>query len=440
LAVGDYDNDGFPDLYVAHIGQNCLYHNNGDGTFDDVTAACGVQGDFWTSSCLVADLNGDGLPDLYDVTYLTDRARFEQICHRPGEPALCTPNVFQAEQDHLFVNVGDGTFRDVTSTSGITVPNGKGLGIVAADFNGCGRLSLFVANDDVPSFYFLNQTAQPGALPSFTDRGVVSGLAYNGDGGTQGSMGVAADDFDGNGLLDLFVTTFENQAKTLYLQESPDQFFDASREFGLRDPMWSMVGFGTQALDADLDGYPDMAVTNGHLYDVSSGGTPYRMRPQFFRNLQGRRFAEVPPAEAGEWFAAAYLGRGLARLDWNRDGREDFVVAQLDGLAGLVTNVSPRPGHYLAVRLVGTAGARDAIGATVRVTAGKRTWMKQLTAGDGYQASNQRQLVFGLGPAAQVDALTVVWPGGEQQTFAAQPADRQVLLIEGQMEPVESSP
>jgi hypothetical protein len=251
---------------------------------------------------------------------------------------------------------------------------------------------------------------------------------------------VAADDFDGNGLLDLFVTTFENQAKTLYLQESPDQFFDASREFGLRDPMWSMVGFGTQALDADLDGYPDLAVTNGHLYDVSSGGTPYRMRPQFFRNLQGRRFAEVPPAEAGEWFAAAYLGRGLARLDWNRDGREDFVVAQLDGLAGLVTNVSPRPGHYLAVRLVGTAGARDAIGATVRVTAGKRTWMKQLTAGDGYQASNQRQLVFGLGQAAQVDALTVVWPGGEQQTFAAQPADRQVLLIEGQMEPVESSP
>lgn len=439
LAVGDYDNDGFPDLYVAHIGQNRLYHNNGDGTFSDVTAGCGLQGEYWTSSCLIADLNGDGLPDLYDVTYLTDRGRFAAICHRPGQSTTCTPNVFQAETDHLLVNAGDGTFRDVSETAGIVVPDGKGLGVVAADFNGSGLLSLFVANDDVPSFYFLNRTARPGQLPSFTDRGVLSGLAYNGDGGTQGSMGVAVEDFDGNGLLDLFVTTFENQSKTLYLQESPDQFVDASRQFGLRDPLWSMVGFGTQAIDADLDGYPDLVVTNGHLYDASSEGTPYRQRPQCFRNLQGQRFVELPAPDVGDWFAGAYLGRGLARLDWNRDGREDFAVAQLSGPAALVTNVSPHAGHYLAVRLAGTSGARDALGATVRVTAAGRTWTKQLTAGDGYQASNQRQLVFGLGRAEQVEAVTVAWPGGQQQAFAGLALDRQVLLVEGRAEPISLS-
>ncbi|MCY2992254.1 MAG: FG-GAP-like repeat-containing protein [Planctomycetota bacterium] len=436
VAVGDYDNDGFPDLYVAHFGRNRLYRNHGDGTFADVTAESGIAGECWTSSCLIADLNGDGLPDLYDVTYLTDRRRLEQSCYRPGHASLCTPDVFQAEQDHLFMNVGDGTFRDVSEAAGIVVPDGKGLGLVAADFNGSGQLSLFVANDDVPSFYFVNRTAKPGGLPTFADRGVSSGLAYNGDGHTQGSMGVAADDFDGNGLLDLFVTTFENQSKTLYLQESPDQFVDASRQFGLRDPLWSMVGFGTQAMDADLDGYPDLVVTNGHLYDVSSEGTPYRMRPQFFRNLHGRRFRELPPAEVGAWFAGAYLGRGLARLDWNRDGREDFVVAQLDGPAALVTNVSPNVGHYLALRLVGTSGARDAIGATVRVTAAGRTWMKQLTAGDGYQASNQRQLVFGLGRAEQVETVKVSWPGGQPQAFSGMAVDRQVALIEGRAEPV----
>lgn len=431
IAVGDFDNDGFPDLYVAKIGANRLYRNNGDGTFRDVTAQSGIASERWTASCLIADLNGDGLPDLYDVNYLSAREAPGTLCPRGREDELCSPAAFPAEQDQVWLNLGDGRFQDVTETAGIVCPAGKGLGIVAADFDDSGRLSLFVANDGVPNFFFLNQTAHPGAELRFTEQGLLSGLSLDGDGRPRGSMGVAAGDVNGDGLLDLFVATFYDQANVLYVQQADHSFSDATSEFRLHNPTLRKLGFGTQFLDADLDGWPDLVATNGHIFDRSSQGIPYRMRPQYFHNLDGKHFRELPAERLGAFFQRERLGRGLARLDWNRDGREDFVVSHMNEPASLLTNRTPHAGHFLAVQLRGTRGARDAIGAKVILQAGSRTWTQQLTAGDGYQASNQRQLVFGLGRQSQLDKLTVRWPGGQVQQCPSPPCDTEVLVIEG---------
>ncbi|HEX5500153.1 MAG TPA: CRTAC1 family protein, partial [Thermomicrobiales bacterium] len=220
-------------------------------------------------------------------------------------------------------------------------------------------------------------------------------------------MGVAAGDADGDGRLDLFVTNYYEESNTLYLQDPSGMFIDATTASGLRAPSYRMLGFGTQFIDGELDGHPDLVLTNGHIEDLSERGIPYEMPPQYFRGLGGGKFAELPAADLGPFFQGKYLGRGLARLDWNRDGREDFVVSHLDAPTALVANVSPETGHYLAVQLRGVRSARDAIGARVALVAGGRRRTQWLTAGDGYQASNQRQLVFGLAEEKRVEKLEI---------------------------------
>jgi len=227
------------------------------------------------------------------------------------------------------------------------------------------------------------------------------------------------------------VATFYDQANVLYVQQADHSFNDATSEFQLHNPTLRKLGFGTQFLDADLDGWPDLVATNGHIFDRSSQGLPYRMRPQYFHNLDGRQFRELPSESLGTFFQCERLGRGLARLDWNRDGREDFVVSHMHEPASLLTNRTLHAGHFLAVQLRGTSGARDAIGAKVMLQAGSRTWTQQLTAGDGYQASNQRQLVFGLGRQSQIDKLAVRWPSGQVQECPRPPCDTELLVIEG---------
>lgn len=432
--VGDFDNDGFPDLYIANIGCNRLWHNQGDGTFFDVTVQSATGGDDWTTSCLMADLNGDGWPDIYAVNYLAGSDVFSRLCHteaKQRQPGLCPPTTFQGQADRVYLSLGDGRFAAAGGAEGIEDSNGKGLGIVAADFEGSGKLNLFVANDAVPNFYFVNETPSAGGPLRLVDRAVTAGLAYNRDGVTQACMGVAVGDCDGNGLLDLFVTNFYQEASTLYLQQPGGYFVDETLHAGLRQPSLSMLGFGTQFLDGDLDGLPDLIVTNGHIDNYSVSSQPYQMPPQFYRNLGQGRFREQPADSLGDFFQGHYLGRGLARLDWNRDGKEDVLISHLDAPAALLSNTTAAAGGFLAVRLCGVQSDRDAIGATVRVTAGGSLRTGQLTAGDGYQASNQRQLVFGLGPARRVDQVTVRWRSGFEQTWVDLPADREILLIEG---------
>jgi hypothetical protein len=434
VAAGDFDDDGFADLYVANIGENRLYRNNGDGTFSDSTARAQIHSAGWTTSVLVADLNGDGFPEIYDVTYLAGRAPLESICydHKTGTiPAVCSPKGFAADDDRLYLNRGDGKFEDVSDRSGIRASDGKGLGIVAGDFDGSGRLSLYVANDTTDNFLFMSQPGKPGDPPRFVECGKLAGCAVDAEGKAQASMGIAAGDADGDGLLDLFVTNFYDEYAVLYRQVASGQFEDASARAQIKEPTRHMLGFGTQFLDANLDGWPDLVVANGHVDDGRRVGIPYRMRAQFFANAGAGGFIELPAEQLGDYFQREQLGRAVARVDWNRDGREDFAVSNLDTPASLVTNRTSQTGHFLALQLRGVQSNRDAIGTAVVAAIGGRHQFQQLTAGDGYQASNQRQLVFGLGDMRCVDELTIRWPSGRQQKFANVAGDATYLVVEG---------
>ena len=429
--VGDFNNDGFPDLYVANFHRNRLYLNHGDGTFSDVTDSAGIQDSAWTTSCLMADLNSDGFPDLYDVNYVAGPSVLTRICEKQGVVRSCSPRAFDAAADRIWLNLADGRFRDVTSEWGFDIAGGYGLGIVALDLARTGRLSLFVANDEVPNFLFVNTANPSDSVPQFEDQALLAGVALDADGMSQACMGIAAGDYDGDGRVDLFVTNFYQESNTLYQRFSEANFVDVTRAARLRDPSFNLLGFGTQFLDADLDGWQDLVVTNGHIDDLRSSGEPYQMPTQVFSNSGTGQFTEVPASQLGRFFLQNHLGRGLARIDWNRDGRDDFVVSHLREPASLLSNETEGAGHFLVVQLRGTRSSRDAIGTTVEILVDGRSITRQLTGGDGYQASNERQLCFGLGSAPKVEKLTVHWPGGTSESWHDIAADQAILLVEG---------
>ncbi len=441
--VGDFNNDGFPDLYVTNIGFNCFFRNNGDGTFTDITAETGTAGDdAWSTSSVLVDLNQDGWPDLYCVNYLAGDDLYERVCpDAEGRVRSCSPRHFPAAQDQFWTNLGDGRFEETTETSGIVVPDGKGLGIVAADFEGSGRLSLFVANDAVPNFLFVNQETEPGARPRFAELALESGLALNVDGRPQACMGVACGDADDDGQLDLFVTNFFDEYNTFYRQVGTRLFEDATRAAGLFDTSLKKVGFGTQFIDGELDGRLDLILVNGDVDDFRDLGRDYAMRPQYLQNRGEFKFTELTEPTLGPYFQQKQLGRGMARLDWNRDGKEDVVISNLDVPAALLTNTTEQPGHFLTLRVCGVTSSRDAIGTTITAHVGGRRLVRQLTAGDGYLASNERMLSLGLGPATLVERVEIRWPSGLRQEFKNLAADTEWLCIEhaNQLQPLAPS-
>jgi tetratricopeptide (TPR) repeat protein len=421
--VGDFDNDGFPDLYVAHIGRNQLLHNNGDGTFSDVTKAGGIEGRDWTVSCVIVDLNADGSPDLFDVTYLTGPHVFEVICEGGR---TCTPKMFDGIPDRLRLSRGDGTFELVPHAT--PELNSKGLAVVAFDLFDRGRPCLFVANDQVPGFLLRNHATDDRYQVRFEDVGFASGLALNGDGQALAGMGIAADDVNGDGRIDFFETTFKNEPKILYMQEAPGLFVDATSTSGLRVPGMALLGWGAQFLDADCDGEPDLVTVNGHV-DKYRG--EYEMRPQLFQNSGGGHFVELTAREAGGYFERKFVARGLARIDWNRDGRMDFVVTNIGSPPSLLTNQTIDAGAFLNVRLHATKSARDAIGSVVEIVMESRRWTKQLMAGDGYMASNERVVQFGLADASLVSEMLVHWPSGATTVLRNLPVNVTIELVEG---------
>jgi hypothetical protein len=319
----------------------------------------------------------------------------------------------------------------------LVVAGGKGLGAVVADFDGSGRLSIFVANDTTANNFFVPQTPRGAESLRMEDQGLLAGLAYDRDGLAQACMGIGVEDADNDGRLDLFVTNFYNESNTLFRQVSRNLFVDDTRDAKLRTPSLTKLGFGTQFLDADLDGNPDLVVTNGHVDDYRDTGAAYKMPPQFFRNVGRGQFEEVPTENLGDYFRGEYLGRCLAKTDFNRDGLPDFAVLHLDAPLALLANETPTDHHFLTLHLVGVNCERDAIGTQVTIDTDSGTWRKQLTAGDGYQVSNQRVIHAGLGASPVIRKLTVRWPHGAQQVFTQVPADREWIAVEGREELVE---
>lgn len=430
--VGDFNNDGFPDIYVANIGPNRLYLNQGDGTFTDVESDGLNDEPAWTTSCLMADLNADGLPDLYDVNYLSGPQIFEVICRdEQGRQQPCAPQDFSGAPDQCSLNLGNGGFREISEQSGVAVTTGKGMGIICWQRPGAVTPDLIISNDGVPNFYYVNESTHSGERPRFRELALLSGLALNRQGESEACMGIAAGDLDRDSRLDFFMTNFTDESNTLYCQRSDQLFNDETAAARLQQSSLRRLGFGTQAIDGNLDGQLDLAITNGHIDDYSQQGLDYEMPAQFYRNEGNLNFVEQPPEETGSYFTQKVLGRGMSKFDLNRDGLEDLVISHLDAPLAVLKNQTPQSNHFLTISLSGVRCSRDAIGAIATVKTSESTLTRQLTAGDGYQASNQRHLIFGLGETIDVLSVTIAWPSGTTEIFHDPPVDCRLHFIEG---------
>jgi tetratricopeptide (TPR) repeat protein len=424
-AVADYDNDGDDDLFVTGIHQTVLYRNCGDGTFEDVTTAAGVASDRWTTAAGFGDLDGDGDLDLVVVTYVNVSWEDKRICRdQAGRPIHCTPGYYEAEADLLYRNNGDGTFADVSKAAGFEAPNGRGLGSAIADLDGDGKLDLFVANDASPNFLFRNL----GGM-RFEEIGTEAGVATNGSGRATASMGVIADDLDGDGQIDLFVTNLVNESNTFYRNLGGGFFLDSTLGAGLAAPSRPKTGFGDAALDADNDGFLDLIVANGHVDHRPWANSPMAQTALFFWGREHGHFVVSEPSESS-YFAHPFAGRGAAAGDLNNDGRVDLVVVHRDAPAAILWNRS-RGGHWLGLKLRGTRSPRTPIGARVRCQAGGRTITRWLTSGSGYLSAHDPRLWFGLGSTAKVARLEVTWPSGMVQSWTNLEVDALLEIEEG---------
>ncbi|KAA5547310.1 RNA-binding protein [Roseiconus nitratireducens] len=426
VCVCDLNQDGFPDLLVGNIGRNCLLLNQGDGTFVDASESL-PDDRMWTSSIAAADLNGDHLPEIVAANYVDDPQVFRIPC--VGSRTDCHPHHFSPAVDQAFLNRGDGTFEiDRDSPVIPELPN-YSLGAVIANFDGVHGNDVFVSADGKVNHYFTSQSRAETGGYRLVENAVLAGCSVGINGRQQACMGIAIGDVDTNGTLDLAITNFHNEAINLFLQSRQSIFLDSARRYRLAKPTEPTLGFGIQAADFDNDGWLDLALLNGHIYDNRDSGEPYRMRPQLFRRDQKGFVAQAPESAGGYWEKKS-LGRTLAQLDFNRDGRMDLVGNHLDRPIAVLKNDS-QSGNWLQLRLVGVESERDAVGAIVRAQFGGRVRTVWQSSG-GYMVGNESILHIGLDQAKAVDELTVRWPSGKTQTFSGLPVNARLLIIENQ--------
>jgi hypothetical protein len=440
VAVGDYDNDGWPDIYVANYGKNRLYHNNHDGTFTDVAEKAGVTLGGWSTGPTWGDYDHDGWLDLFVPGYvkidqdhppIAGQGRIPaNFCQFRGVNVMCGPRGLPGEEDHLFHNNGDGTFTDVSEKAGVSDrPGYYGLAAVFVDVDDDGWVDLAVANDSTPNYLYHNRHNG-----TFEDVSYASGFALSEDGREQASMGIGVGDYNRDGKVDLFTTTFSDDYKTLYRNDGNDNVSDVTYQAGLGDPTIPFLAWGTGFLDFDNDGLLDIFIANGHVYpevDRQDWGTTWAERPQLFRNLNGSRFQEVPPA-TGTGLADVIPARGAAFGDLFNDGHIDVVLNNIDSTPTLLRNVVKNGNHWLTLKLIGgPKSPRDAIGAKVFLTVGRVQQRADVFSGGSYGSSSDQRVHFGLGPAMKVDRVTIQWPSGTEQELAVPGIDGILTVEEG---------
>ena len=440
VAVGDYDNDGWADIYVSNFGKNRLYHNNHDGTFTDVAEKAGVTLGGWSTGVTFGDYDADGRLDIFVAGYVQydidnppvpgSAATQFSFCQYRGKPVMCGPRGLPGERDHLFHNNGDGTFTDVSEKAGVSDPNRYyGFSAVFADLNDDGKLDLVVANDSTPRYCYINR-----GDGTFEDTSYPSGFAVNENGREQASMGLAVGDYNNDAKLDLLVTNFSDDYDTLYKAEGDGNFTDVSYQAGIAELTIPFLGWGVGFLDYDNDGLKDIFVVNGHVYpqvDQYDFGTTWKQRPLLFRNVDGNHFENVPPNPKSA-LAEVTVGRGAAFGDLFNDGRVDIVLNNLDAVPSLLRNNVQNGNHWVGLQLIGGAKSpRDATGATVFLTANGVRQRGDVLSGGSYDSNNDPRIHFGLGKATTISKVEVRWPSGILEQVMLPGVDRIFTITEG---------
>jgi len=436
VAVGDYDNDGFLDLYVTNFGDNVLYHNNGDGTFTDVTLEAGVGDPHWSTSAAWVDFDGDGYLDLFVCNYVDFTVKGNRGCFSPtGEPDYCTPKMYHAVPSRLFRNLRNGRFEDVTEASRINSTYGPALGVLCADFDGDGRTDIYVANDTAANHLWLNQ-----GDGTFRESALEHGVAYSGDGLAKAGMGVTLADVQNDGGAMLLVTNLTGEGVTAFRGNTDGQFDDVTAEVGLLQSTFGFTGFGAQWFDYDNDGWLDLFIANGAVALTGSdrgGISRYAQRKQLFHN-QGRRkpFRETS-GMAGAAFQVKEVSRAAAFGDIDNDGAIDVLVTNNNGLVRLLRNQADKSRHWLTLKLESAGTNRFAIGARVAVLRqGQDPLWRRVHTDSSYLAANDVRAHFGLGDKPDIEAVLVYWPGGSRERFDGIKSDRIVTLRRGSGKPV----
>jgi len=441
VAIADFDNDGWPDIFVSNLGKNRLYRNNHDGTFTDVAEQAGVTLGNWSAGATWGDYDGDGRLDLFVTGYVhfdRDNLPYEKTkavgfsyCEFRGEPVMCGPKNIEGEPDHLFHNNGDGTFTDVSAKAGVSDETNRYYGFtpIFVDVNNDGKVDLVVSDDSTLSYLYINR-----GNGTFEDASYASGFGLNEDGHEVAAMGLTVGDYLNNGLVDFAISDFSDEPKLLFRNDGKTSFTEMSMRSGIGKISSPFLGWGTGFIDYDNDGWLDLMFVNGHIYpaaDRLDWGTSYRQRPLLFRNLHDGKFEEVRPVK-GTGLAQILSGRGAAFGDLFNDGKIDVVISQIEGPPVLLKNVNADHHHWVELKLVGGAKSpRDAVGATVFLTANGIRQRQDVLSGGSYVSSNDQRPHFGLGDSSNAGTAEIHWPSGATDTVKLPAVDRIFTVTEG---------